>query len=135
MRYLLDTDTVNYLLRTFPQVSSHYEEALRNGAQFILCPVVDYEVNRYLLLKGAVTRKAFYDDLILRWERTDINQNDWDTAIELWAKRHAMGRPIADADLLIAVCALKSGAVLITNNTGHFNDLGLTVENWTQAAA
>jgi predicted nucleic acid-binding protein len=35
------------------------------------------------------------------------------------------------ADLLIAVIALKTGATLVTNNTRHFEGLGLAVENWT----
>ncbi|MBI3947438.1 MAG: hypothetical protein HY321_16060 [Armatimonadetes bacterium] len=42
------------------------------------------------------------------------------------------GWPIADSDLLIAVCALQAGAMLVTNNAEHFEGLGVTVENWAR---
>jgi predicted nucleic acid-binding protein len=33
-------------------------------------------------------------------------------------------------DLLIAVTALKAGAILVTNNVNHFNNIGIPLENW-----
>jgi hypothetical protein len=33
----------------------------------------------------------------------------------------------------IAVTALRQDAVLVTNNTTHFDDLGLRLEDWSQS--
>jgi predicted nucleic acid-binding protein len=60
-----------------------------------------------------------------------VEADDWRTAADLWASRHRAGKPITDSDLLIAVSALKSGATLATNNLRHFDDLGLSLETWT----
>ncbi len=94
-----------------------------------------YEVTRYLKLKGARALARSYEELVAAWERLEILGGDWDVAADLWAERHRVGRPIEDSDLLIAVGALQSGATLVTNNTDHFEDLGIEVENWAVAPA
>lgn len=64
------------------------------------------------------------------FEWQDYRRDDWALAAELWAQRRALGRPIADADLLIAVFARNRDAVLVTDNEKDFVDLGVKVENW-----
>lgn len=55
-----------------------------------------------------------------------------DTA-ELWAERQRTGRPIADADLLIAVQAERLRAILVTDNEKDFEGLGLRIDNWRKS--
>jgi tRNA(fMet)-specific endonuclease VapC len=129
-RYLPDTDTVNYLLRSRPLVVERYTAALASNAVFILSPIVRYEIVRYLLLRRATSAHRAYDRIVSDWDTVELVGDDWRTAAELWSQRHRAGRPIEDTDLLIAVTARKAGAVLVTNNTSHFDGLGLTVENW-----
>ncbi|MBI4055084.1 MAG: PIN domain-containing protein [Elusimicrobia bacterium] len=50
---------------------------------------------------------------------------------ELKASLEKQGAPLDDADLLIASCCLRHQAVLVTNNTRHFQRVpNLKLENW-----
>ena len=129
MIYQLDTNALNDILRNKEPTMTHFLRA-RNRAQFILCPVVNYEMRRYLLLKAATRNLAQYEELVAHWFQPDFDGAHWQQATELWAARHRIGKPIADADLLIAVTALRQNAILVTNNTDHFLDLGLSLEDW-----
>lgn len=103
MRYVLDTDTINYLLKEIQPVPHRFRAVLLARAELILCPLVHYEVTRYLKLKGARRIARGYARLIEEWTRVDFAGEDWDLAADLWAQRHRAGRPIEDYDLLIAV--------------------------------
>jgi tRNA(fMet)-specific endonuclease VapC len=128
--YLPDADTVNYLLKRISPTVGRFRQAIRARSEFVLSPVVHYEVTRYLRLKGAARLLRNYSELVAHWRLSDLLNEDWELAAELWAERHRAGRPIADSDLLVAVTARKAGAILVTNNTRHFESLGVTLENW-----
>jgi tRNA(fMet)-specific endonuclease VapC len=113
---LVDTNTVNYLIRSDAPFIDRYASEVRAGHEFILSPVVHLEVTRYLKLKGASRLQRAYSRLIPDWQTVELTAGDWDIAADLWAQRHRLGRPIEDADLLIAVTALKTGTVLVTHN-------------------
>lgn len=130
MIYLLDTNTLNYVLKQVRPVLDRFEAAVAAGADFVLCPVVHYEATRYYSLKNATRLLHEYQTLVADWNWIDLTGPDWDTTADLWARRHRAGSPIEDADLLIAVTARKAGAVLVTNNGAHFHDLDLSLENW-----
>ena len=131
MIYLPDTDTVNYLVKNIAVVQKHYQSAVRAGDSFLLSLMVDFQITRYHSLKNAANVHRLYTNLVVNWERTGIADTDWADAATLWASRHRLGRPIDDADLLIAITAKKCGAVLVTNNTRHFEGLGVPLANWT----
>jgi predicted nucleic acid-binding protein len=131
--YLLDADTLNYVVKGIEPAKARFRQAVAAGASFILSLVVHHQVTRYLKLKGAARVQRFYEDLTSDWLRVGLDDADWDTASDLWERRHRAGRPIQDADLLIAVIALKTGATLVTNNSRHFEGLGVAVENWMAA--
>jgi len=134
MKWLLDTNIISFLLRGNVEVRGRHTTA-REAAdtRFVLSPVVDYEIRRYLLLKGASRNLAQYETLIAHWDKPPFDEAHWAQSATLWAERHRVGRPIEDADLLIAVTALRQDAVLVTNNTTHFDDLGLRLEDWSQS--
>jgi tRNA(fMet)-specific endonuclease VapC len=130
LTYVLDTDTVNYLVKGVPQVVAAFRAANEQGASFLLSGFVHYEVTRYHRLRGTPRITRVYQALVSDWPRLDLSGADWDTAADLWSARHASGQPIADSDLLIGLCALKNDAILVTNNTRHFQDLGISLANW-----
>ena len=132
MNYIVDTNTLNYIIKKIDPAIRRYEEALAAGHTFHLSMVVHYEVTRYLKLKEAAKLQRFYEELISTWRHIPLDFADWNAAATTWALRHRAGKPIEDADLLIAVEALKVGAVLVTNNVSHFDALGLTIENWAE---
>lgn len=128
MNYLLDANVVSDLLRGREPVRSRYLALA--STSFLLSPVVDYEIRRYLLLKGATRNLAQFEALIATWAPALFDTSSWKLAAKLWADRHRVGLAIADADLLIAVSALEQDATLVTNNRSDFAGLGLRIEDW-----
>lgn len=128
MNYLLDANVVSDLLRGHEPVRSRYLALA--STSFLLSPVVDYEIRRYLLLKGATRNLAQFEALIATWAPVLFDTSSWKLAAKLWADRHRVGLAIADADLLIAVSALEQDATLVTNNRSDFAGLGLRIEDW-----
>ena len=131
MIYLSDTNTINYAIKSNAIVQAHFARGLAAGATFALSAFVHYEVTRYLKLKGSTRLARDYANLTANWPRIEIMTTDWDDAADLWAAQHRVGQPIDDADLLIAISALKVGATVVTNNTRHFATLGVPLENGT----
>ena len=132
MTLLLDTDTINFILKGRQQALDRLEQATRRQESFLLATVVDFELSRYLLLKGARRLVRAYEELTKTWARCNPESEDWASAADLWAQRHRLGRPIADLDLLIAILARRRQATLVTSNRKHFEGLGLPLETWTE---
>ena len=132
MTYLLDTNTISLWLRRQSGVTDRLEDAVLRDSRFCLSPVVHYETLRGLLALDAVRQIVAYRELVTEWDYLPFQQSDWERAAELWAERRALGRPIHDADLLIAVSAIGVEATLVTNNTRDFLDLGVELEDWAQ---
>lgn len=133
MRLILDTNTLSYLLKGRPPVLQRMAETARRGAEFLLAPIVHYELTRYLSLKEAHRLARAYRELTSSWTSLEMGFSDWDAAAGLWAKRHRAGRAISDLDLLLAILARREGAVIVTANTRHFEGLGVEIEDWTAA--
>ena len=131
MRFLLDSNTVNYILRAREPVLSAFEARTRGTAVFFVSDVVDYELRRYLELKGAKRKLGLYEQLTELWVPVGLETAGWRLAARLWADLHRDGRSIEDRDLLIAVTALQAQATLVTSNTRHFQVVpGLDLEDW-----
>lgn len=130
MRLLIDTNVVTYVLRERAPVLARFTEALSTDNVFLSSDVVDYEIRRYLVLKNAKRQLARYEELSRDWLPVSLTREDWRTAANLWAEIHRGGRSIEDRDLLITISALKEQAVLVTNNTRHFEGLGIPLVDW-----
>jgi predicted nucleic acid-binding protein len=128
---LLDTNTLNYILKDISPAPLRLDEAIRQGQSFLLASVAHYELTRYLRLKGADRLLRLYGQLTEGWQPCEPSFEDWSEAARLWAELHGSGRSIADPDLLLVVLARKWTATLVTNNTRHFKDLGVPLEDWT----
>ena len=130
MRLVPDTNTLNYLLKGRLQVVERFEEANREGAEFLLSSVTHFELTRYLDLKGAHRLRRTYERITKSWVHCNLDFEDWGAAAGLWARRHRLGRSISDLDLLLAALTRRENAVLITSNVRHFVDLGVAYEDW-----
>jgi tRNA(fMet)-specific endonuclease VapC len=134
MRLLIDTNIITYFLRERELVLSRFTEALKADNVFVSSDVVDYEIRRYLVLKNATRQLARYEALSRDWLPVSLTRDDWRTAAKLWAELHRAGRSIEDRDLLIAISALKEQALVVTNNTRHFEGLGVPLADWSAEA-
>lgn len=129
-RYVLDSNIITALLKKEAITSRHISEALATDAEFLMCPVVYYEVYRGLLHRDAKKQLGFFLQFTSTFYWDDLNHDDWERAAKYWASLHAKGNPIEDADLLIGTYAAQRDAIVVTDNESHFLPLGLSIENW-----
>jgi predicted nucleic acid-binding protein len=73
VNFLLDTNIINYLLRGNGTVRERFD-AVAGG--FLLSPVVDFEIRRYLLLKQATRNLRQYEALVESWIKLELNHSD-----------------------------------------------------------
>ena len=60
MTYAFDTNTVIQLMRGLQSVKVNREKAQKNGARFIIPPIVNYEVRRGLIIKPIPANEKAY---------------------------------------------------------------------------
>lgn len=133
MKLLLDTNSLSFLLRNDSAVRAHFESASASPETlFVLSPMVDF-ASPLSDPERCQPQSAQYEALTAHWTRAELAEADWDLAAELWAERHRAGAPIEDADLLIAVSALRQNAILVTSNQRHFSNLGLEMVDWRKS--
>ena len=131
--YMLDTDTVSYLVRgKTPALDVRL--AAVSPKHLCISAVTRGELLYGLKLKDGAHRLAqLVDQFLFR-----VQCLPWDEAAathfaSIAADLHKAGTPIGSMDAMIAGHAMATGAVLITNNQRHFSRVaGLTVENWSQ---
>jgi predicted nucleic acid-binding protein len=133
--YSLDTDTVTKLLKKHPgnqNVLDRFRKEIRRNSLFVLCPVMFYEIRRELVIKNAVAQLTAFDRLaeVMVWK--EFNVAIWERASNLWATLRSRGRSHQDADVLITAHAIEYGAVIVTSNVEHFQDIGAGVEDWNK---
>lgn len=132
MLHMLDTDTVSYLVKG---KSSAIEAKLSALMPSMICiSVMTRAELQYGLKRLAVDHRLhlavgqFLKIVrILPW---DAEAADWYAKI-----RHQLtstGQPIGELDMMIAAHALSAGAVLVTNNSRHYDriEAPLILENW-----
>jgi len=131
--YMLDTDTVSYLVRgRTPALDAHVQTVLPK--HLCISAVTRGELLYGLKLKNGANRLArLIDQFLLR-----VRCLPWDEAAAtqfatIASDLHKAGTSIGSMDAMIAGHAVAIGAVLVTNNSRHFARVaGLSVENWSQ---
>lgn len=128
--YLLDTNIVSAILRKDKVVERRLQDTVPAKAQVWLSAVVYYESKRGLLKRDAKKQMQAFETLVARFEWSDVIQEDWEQAARLWVACSNAGKPIEDADLLIAAQAKRLKAILVTDNEKDFDALDVSIENW-----
>ena len=132
MLHMLDTDTASYLIKgKTPAI----EARLAALVPAMVCISVMTRAELQFGLKRLPTEHRLHMVVgqflkmvrILPW---DSDAADWYAEI-----RHQLvrsGQPIGEMDMMIAAHALSAGAVLISNNSRHFEriEAPLMLENW-----
>lgn len=130
-RYVLDTNILTALLRREESAAQRMQQALIADAEFLMCPVVFYELYRGLLHQDAKRQQSFFLQFTATFTWDDLAREDWAEAAQLWARLRRSGRSIGnDADLLIGTFAVRRNAIVVTDNIQDFTPLGVPVENW-----
>jgi len=132
MLHMLDTDTASYLIKGKSPV---IEAKLAKLVPSMVCVSV---MTRAELLYGLkrlppehrlhlAVRHFLKIVRVLSW---DAEAADW--YAEICHQLVSTGRPIGEMDMMIAAHSLSAGAVLVTNNSRHYERISapLVLENW-----
>ena len=130
--YMLDTNIASAALRGATEIDLRLEQL--EPSQWCISAITHSEMRFGVALKPAAVRLARYVEAFLQAATTAA----WDAEAadahgKLRARLRQLGTPIGDFDEMIAAHAVALGAVLVTDNTRHFERVeGLQLENWIQ---
>jgi tRNA(fMet)-specific endonuclease VapC len=132
IRYLLDSDTVSYLVRKVPSV---VESAVKGGlSNLCLSTITELEIRTGLAIKNDPKLFASVSEVMHQLEIIAFDSAAAKDAAKVRAFLRAVGKPSGNLDPLLAGHAISLGAVLVTNNTKHFESVpGLALDNWLAA--
>ncbi len=128
-RYLLDADTVSYALRGQGRVAErilqHPPSELAISSVTLAELWFGAEAKRSAKLRHAI-RRFVKDVSVVAFDEAAAERFG-----AVAAALSARGVPIGTFDTLVAAQAVALGAIVVTNNTKHFERVpGLSVENW-----
>ena len=129
--YMLDTDTSSYIIREKPaSVRERFNEI---DLQQICISVVTYAELLYGVAKSSSKRvnRPIIEDFARHLVIQTWDEDAADSYAQVRSYLENQGSPIGGMDTQIAAHALSLDAVLVTNNTHHFERVpNLKLENW-----
>ena len=130
--YLLDTDTVIYILKGHPTVEQNLQGHPHDPMKLCVTTLMELYYGAYKFQK-VTSNLAKVRTLEGSLEILPVGQE----VVEIFgmekAKPEHHGAPLDDFDLLLGCCALAHNLTLVTNNVRHFKTIdGLKVVNWAE---
>lgn len=129
--YLLDTDTVIYILKGDPVVTENLKRHLHDPMKISVVTYMELYYGAYKsqrITANAARVKALGQSI----EMAPLNAAVAETFGMIKAALESGGNRLDDFDLAIAATALAYNLTVATNNTDHFSRIdGLRLENWT----
>lgn len=132
--YLLDTDTIVYLLKGHPEVERnlalHTDDVV--GTSAVTLMELYYGAFKSQQVAGNLARVRALEKGVKIWE---LGHQTAEVFGVLKAQLEREGSRLDDFDLAIAACALSYDLTLVTNNEAHFGRVrGVRLENWAAVA-
>ncbi|MDR0447684.1 MAG: PIN domain-containing protein [Treponema sp.] len=129
MIYMLDTDTVSFIVRKNPAV---IRNLIKHEEDEICISAISYAELRFGLEKKG-SERLFNETSVITEKLSIINFDE--SQSELYGKirleLEKTGVALGDMDMLIAAAALSTGAILVSHNVKHFRKIeGIIVEDW-----
>ena len=130
--YAMDTNIISYVLKKDEAVINRYRQECDQGNEFVMLPIVYYEVSRWLLERNAKKLQTEFNAMCTEVPLMDTTKEVWDKAAALYVHTRRIGEPIgSDADVIIAACCILNDCTLVTNNIRHFENIEeLKLVNW-----
>ncbi|MDJ0795796.1 MAG: type II toxin-antitoxin system VapC family toxin [Calothrix sp. MO_167.B12] len=133
MGYLLDTNIVTAIGKKNKKITDRLNEVELQGEEVFISCITYYEVKRGLLSTNATRQLLEFHEFcqevtVLFLDEIEIIEK----ASEIHADLKRRGRPIQDADILIAATAITCGLILVSNDSDLLRVQGINLENWLQ---
>jgi tRNA(fMet)-specific endonuclease VapC len=134
--YLIDTDTLSYILKRLEPAYSNSQAYLHDHAKFGISSITYYEcVRGYKAVNATRRLQVFYEFLDLV-EVFEVDQEVLDRAADMYATLRPRGIFPGEFDALIGATALVHHLPCVTNNTAHYqrfhDHFGLEIHNWME---
>jgi tRNA(fMet)-specific endonuclease VapC len=137
LKYLLDTNTVWFLMKGDSSVLDHLERQLRTDVMLPQPVVAEIEYGLSRLPRSRRQRKLRERFALLLAE---LVRAEWTDAVseafgKTKARLESLGLRLEDFDVAIAAHALVYPAILVTDNVSQMSRIqGLWVENWRDSS-
>ena len=134
MKYILDTNTLSYLMKGDAAVSRRLLAQARTDVLLPQPVVAEIEYGLDRLPRSARKRRLAERFRIFAAE---LERADWSDAVShsfgrIKASLERRGLPLKDFEIAVAAHALALEATLVTSNLDHFRRISkLRVESWT----
>ena len=131
VRYLLDTNTVSYIIKGNPRVQKRLLRVAM--AEVGISVITEAELLFGLARRPEATRlKAVVEEFLLR-----VDVLPWDSAAahqysRIRATLEGSGEPMGNLDLMIAAQALALDLVLVSSDAVFRRVKGLKIEDWSR---
>ena len=133
MTYLLDTNIVSYLLKRNKKVEKKLGDVILLGEEVFISCITYYEVKRGLLAVNATRQLADFKQLCSDYEVLYLDDLEIiEQACQIHTNLKKVGKPIQDADVLIAAMAITRGLILVSNDSDMLRVDGIDLENWLE---
>jgi tRNA(fMet)-specific endonuclease VapC len=135
MIWMLDTDTVGYLINRRPGVERIKRKLSGRSPGEIRISAITLVEIRYGFAAGDVSaeRHDALEDFLALFQIDDFPASAAEDYAEIRVALERAGKPIGGYDLLIAAHARHIDATLVTNNEAEFKRVpGLAVQNWSK---
>jgi len=132
MNYILDTNIISSILKGNQELKKKIAKVLLDGKEVLIHSICYYEIKRGLLAADAISQLKRFEDFVNKFKILFLdNRAVFDDASKIYATLKRKGKPIEDADILIAASCKQHGCVIVTDNIKHFERIkDIKFENW-----
>jgi len=130
--YLLDTDTVIYILKGDPVIEANLRKHLHDPIKIGTVTLMELYYGAYKSQK-VTSNIAKIRNLENVLEIIPVGEDVAEIFGREKVRLEKEGTPLDDFDLVLGCCALAHNLTLVTNNVRHFRRIeGLQVTNWIE---
>jgi len=130
--YLLDTDTIIYILKGNDDVKKNLERHIEDPMKISIITLMELYYGAHKSEKVA-GNLAKVKRLETEFEIISTGKESAEIFGLLKASLEKSGTRLDDFDLIIASCAMTHNLTLVTNNVAHFKRIeGLKLTNWNK---
>ncbi|MER3474590.1 MAG: VapC toxin family PIN domain ribonuclease [Armatimonadota bacterium] len=134
MIYVLDTNVISAILKGNRSVKERVQQAILQGDEIGINGISYHEIKRGLLAINASKQLQIFERLCEISRTLLMDTGDiFDRAAHIYAELKKTGKPIQDADILIASIVLSGGFVLVSDDSDFERINSLMLENWLSA--
>ncbi len=130
--FLLDTDTVIYILKGNPSAEKNLRRYYHDPIKLCIITLMELYYGAYKSQK-IVSNLAKIKTIENTFEIVPLGQEMAEIFGDQKSRLEKMGTPLDDFDLILGCCALTHNLILVTNNLKHFKKMeGLKLTNWVE---